>query len=109
MLHNFCDTNNCADGATPEAGLVMDSTGALYGTTETGGGCIAYGCAGGTVFKLTRTRIKDVWNDSVLYRFGDMPDGNSPVASLILDSQGNLYGTTLFGGAGYGTVFEVMQ
>lgn len=107
MLHNFCSLNNCADGATPLAALVMDANGNLYGTASAGGKCLS--CAGGVVFKLARTRIPRVWNETVLHQFQGGSDSGSPTTSLILDRQGNLYGTTTpnYYGSGYGTVFEV--
>jgi len=94
VLHSF----DSADGAQPWAALVRDSAGNLYGTTYNGG---ISGC--GVVFKLdtlgTLTR---------LYNFACGADGANPRASLVRDSAGNLYGTTMFGGAsGKGTVFKV--
>jgi uncharacterized repeat protein (TIGR03803 family) len=92
-----------ADGDTPEAGLVQDSAGNLYGCTFWGG---TYGY--GTVFKLDTTG-----KETVLYSFGAYPtDGAHPVGRLLLDAAGNLYGTTSGGGNfsciyGCGTVFEV--
>jgi hypothetical protein len=105
MLHNFCSINNCADGMTPDAALVMDSSGALYGTTSSGGRpCRTCGL----VFKLVHTKYG--WDGSVLYNFRDSTDGGSPTQSLILDAQGNLYGTTTaYGSDGHGTVYEVTQ
>jgi len=94
------------DGGNPEAGLVMDSAGNLYGTTYQGGnmsGCtqIAMGC--GVVFKLDTAGI-----ETVLHTFSGGADGANPLAGLILDAAGNLYGTTAYGGAyGGGTVFKV--
>jgi|SRR5579863_5272291 len=99
-----------ADGASPESDLIMDAAGNLYGTTYEGGtGCNVYGC--GTVFELIRTQ--DGWKHQVLYSFGgSQNDGTGPTAGLVLDSAGNLYGTT--GGGGYncygggcGTVFKL--
>jgi uncharacterized repeat protein (TIGR03803 family) len=95
------------DGADPND-LVMDASGNLYGTTNIGGGtgCNGEGC--GTVFK-----ISPKGKESVLYRFcaaQNCTDGAFPVAGLILDQSGNLYGTTAQGGSGsgiYGTVFEL--
>jgi uncharacterized repeat protein (TIGR03803 family) len=86
------------DGANPEASLLMDSAGNLYGTTYAGG---AYGV--GTVFKVTASG-----QETVLYSFhGGTTDGANPQASLIMDRAGNLYSTTNAGGAyGVGTVFE---
>jgi uncharacterized repeat protein (TIGR03803 family) len=85
------------DGALPVAGLVRDSIGNLYGTTEVGGTT-----GNGTVFKVDATG-----HETVLHSFSG-PDGSTPISSLILDSNGNLYGTTIGGGAhGQGTVFKV--
>jgi uncharacterized repeat protein (TIGR03803 family) len=103
ILHRF---NGLSDGNYPRAGLVADAKGNLYGTAYWGGFIQSntpcnYGC--GTVFKLDPAF-------SVLYAFKGPPDGYSPDASVILDSAGNLYGTTVLGGtAEYaeGTVFEV--
>jgi uncharacterized repeat protein (TIGR03803 family) len=97
--------------------LIADSSGALYGTTEFGGGaCItanAEGC--GTVFKLTPTNAQQTaWTETVLYRFtGNPNDGAEPKAGLIADPNGTLYGTTSAGGGsscggrGCGVVFEL--
>ena len=91
------------DGAYPTAGLVRDKQGNLYGTTSQGGGtgCGNLGC--GTVFKLTPSGTL-----KVLYGFTGKADGATPYAGLILDTLGNLYGTTAHGGAfGNGAVFEI--
>ena len=102
VLHSFQNT----DGASPEARVVQDSSGNLYGTTEFGG---AY--SGGTVFKLTAKG-----KFSLLHSFGGTAaDGLEPIAPLLLDDNGNLYGTTLAGGGcsagtsniGCGTVFKI--
>ena len=92
------------DGQNPDASLIRDALGNLYGTTSDGG---TFGH--GTVFKLDTTG-----KETVLHSFAGVPDGANPVASLIRDAKGNLYGTTLFGGdttcapsAGCGTVFKV--
>jgi len=102
MLYNFCSRNNCADGAFPLAGLVMDSNGVLYGTTYTGGES-----DGGVVFKLAYA--SGGWVESVLHAFtGGASDGAWPQESLILDSQGDLYGVANTSyGYGSGVVFEV--
>jgi uncharacterized repeat protein (TIGR03803 family) len=108
LLYNFCSADNCSEGAHSLAGLVFDTAGNLYGTTYDGGtGCDSgyRGC--GTVFKLTHTQSG--WREAVLHRFADNPDGSKPAAGLILDSAGNLYGTTVSGGAAEaGTVFEII-
>jgi len=103
MLYNFCSRNNCVDGAFPWAGLVMDSKGALYGTTYSGGA----GCGCGTVFKLVHTLSG--WKETVLHSFrGDPFDGLAPQEGLILDAHGNLYGVANSGANQVaGVVFEV--
>jgi uncharacterized repeat protein (TIGR03803 family) len=91
---------------TPGGGLVPDSAGNLYGTTvfSRPDSCGSTGCC--VVFKLTR-KSGGAWSYSVIYRFNG-PDGQKPIGRLILDSSGNLYGTTYYGGAhGQGTVFEL--
>lgn len=109
VLYNF--QNNGQDGYIPEAALISDKAGNLYGTTYFGGtgGChninIGSGC--GTVFELT-PHPGDAWAETVLYSFQETPDGAQPYAGLIFDKVGNLYGTTFLGGSsGYGTVFEL--
>ena len=98
------------DGADPQAGLVRDAQGNLYGTAG-GGGDLACdppnGC--GTVFKVDTTG-----KETVLYSFKGSPDGHQPLAGLVRDAQGNLYGTTHEGGdlpcelpVGCGTVFKL--
>jgi uncharacterized repeat protein (TIGR03803 family) len=107
VLYSFCSAQLCPDGANPMAGLISDATGNLYGTAYYGGNsnCIR-GC--GTVFELTRVSGK--WKQKVLHHFeNDGKDGYYPLASLIFDAAGNLYGTTSQGGADQvGIVFELM-
>jgi uncharacterized repeat protein (TIGR03803 family) len=99
VLHAFRDSN---DGIAPFAGLVFDSAGNLYGTTEGGG----VGNSDGTVFELSPTSSGS-WTENILFSFGGTNDAN-PECALVLDSAGNLYGTTIFGGAnGLGSVFEL--
>jgi uncharacterized repeat protein (TIGR03803 family) len=89
------------DGAWPSAGLVIDSKGRLFGTTGLGGN---YTCACGTVYMLSPTSSGS-WKETVIYRFSG-PDGMYPYTGLLLDSKGNLYGTTSSGGAfNQGTLF----
>ena len=98
VLHNFM--GGTSDGANPDAALVLDGAGNLYGTSENSG---ASGF--GTVFKLKT----DGSGFALLHSFaGPASDGVAPEAPLILDGAGNLYGTTRGGGAtGYGTVFRL--
>ncbi len=113
---NACVQPGCLNGASPEAGLIEDASGNLYGTTSAGGASQLFG----TVFKLTPNG-NDSYTESVLYNFcsqggTNCTDGANPVAGLIEDASGNLYGTTANGGANYssncyngscGTVFRL--
>jgi hypothetical protein len=101
------------DGADPEGSLVFDSSGNLYGTTAFGG-YSPYGCyydGYGTVFELSPSSYGE-WTEKVLHHFNGT-DGQNPAAGVILDSMGNIYGTTQNGGdvrgacPGFGAVFEV--
>jgi uncharacterized repeat protein (TIGR03803 family) len=101
------------DGNSPLGGLLMDAAGNLYGTTKYGGSHV--GCPGkwqcGAVFKLDTNGV-----ETVLYNFAG-PDGSNPTSDLIMDANGDLYGTTEFGGdtgscvgtsyAGCGVVFKL--
>ena len=99
VLYTFTDG---ADGGLPSAGLALDGHGNLFGTTRFGGS------AGlGTVFELTPAG-SGAYTQTVLHSFPSVPDGEAPVSSLILDANGNLYGTTPLAGSAYaGTVFEL--
>jgi uncharacterized repeat protein (TIGR03803 family) len=100
VIHSF---GKGKDGEVPQAGVVRDASGRLYGTTLDGG---AHG--GGTVFQLT-PGANGTWSEKVLHSFGKGKDGASPYTGLILDAAGNLYGTTSQGGAhNSGTVFEII-
>lgn len=91
------------DAANPEAGVIRDSAGNLYGTTNAGGTS-----SQGTVFELSPV-TGGGWTETILHSFAGGPaDGANPRAGLVRDSKGNLYGTTLNGGASnYGTVFKL--
>jgi len=97
VLHAFVGP----DGGNPFAGMILDKAGDLYGTTAQGGkGCGGYyGC--GVVFRVSKTG-----QETVLHTFAKS-DGSNPAADLIRDSAGNLYGTTEFGGLGYGAAFKL--
>jgi uncharacterized repeat protein (TIGR03803 family) len=96
------------DGSRPIAGLIFDKSGAMYGTTESGGVS-----ALGTVFKLTPPAPgQSQWTETILYSFAGGVDGSLPIAGLIFDKRGALYGTTYDGmydgvSSGGGTVFKL--
>lgn len=103
-IYNF---KGGTDGCGPVAALRFNSSGALFGTTESGGGggCGGSGC--GTVFEMTQSG--GVWGEAVLHDFGvTTGDGIHPNGAVVIDKSGNLYGTT-FGGGAYssGTVWAV--
>jgi len=108
-LYSFCAEENCTDGGSSLAALVMDQAGNLYGTSPGGG---ANG-QGGTVFELVPSGHN--WKHKTLYSFcslANCADGNGPSASLIVDTSGNLYGTTRHGGPygnDAGTAFELIR
>jgi uncharacterized repeat protein (TIGR03803 family) len=100
LLHSFAAS--LEDGKAPYSGLIFDAAGHLYGTTTIGG---VYG--NGTMFELTPT-AGGGWKELPLHNFGSGKDGQFPYGALIFDTSGNLYGTTILGGAyGCGTVFEL--
>ena len=113
VLYSF---SGAADGAVPLASVIRDSAGNLYGTTYNGGDLTDSPCASlggcGVVFKLDRAG-----NETILHTFTGGTDGANPSANLILDEDGNLYGTTSFGGdvtdspcsavGGCGVVFKI--
>jgi uncharacterized repeat protein (TIGR03803 family) len=102
VLHYFGKTPS--DGQIPAAGMVLDSAGNLYGTTEVGGTNKT-----GTLFELS-PKSGGTWTEKVLYNFGPGggTDGANPQSGLIFDAAGNLYGETERGGANNGgTVFKL--
>jgi hypothetical protein len=99
ILHNF---GSGTDGLNPEAGVVLDTAGNVYGTTLAGGTGGA-----GTVYQLTPSN--GGWLENFLVNF-DITNGSYPEGDLIMDASGNLYGTTTYGppsGSGYGVVFKL--
>jgi uncharacterized repeat protein (TIGR03803 family) len=93
LLHSF---GGGEDGANPTAGLIQDAAGNLYGTTEYGGSSNV-----GTVFKLDTTG-----SETVLYSFAGGADGAYPYANLVRDTEGNFYGTTIYGGGSKACVLD---
>src|SRR5579872_653702 len=104
VLHSFSGN----DGATPTGALAVDTLGNVYGTTSNGGvgsGCGNLAC--GVVYELSPSG--NGTSETVLWTFANGADGGGPQGGVILDSKGNLYGTTLYGGSGdgCGTVFQL--
>jgi uncharacterized repeat protein (TIGR03803 family) len=111
VIHTF---SRGTDGGVPLAGLIMDSSGNLYGTTSVGGDPSVCGGQGGcgVVFKLSPGSTG--YTETVMYTFSGSTDGEFPGSPLFRDSSGNLFGTTFDGGTlsdcsgvGCGVVFEV--
>jgi uncharacterized repeat protein (TIGR03803 family) len=108
VLHRFSGSKG---GAVPRGGLILDPVGNLYGTTSEGGNlsyCYATGC--GVVFKLA-PNSSGGWRETVLHSFRGQP-GIIPLAGVIFDAAGNLYGTTagdIWNGqpTSFGSVFEI--
>jgi len=107
VLHAF----QGSDGSSPVAGVILDSLGNLYGTTWRGGNN-----NDGTAFELTPGDEAERWTLTTIHDFLGLAggDGSEPMADLVLDSKGNLYGTTASGGSGdcqgvgCGTLFELV-
>ena len=103
VLHTF---EPGANGHDPTAGLIFDVDGNLYGTASEGG---VTQCPGGcgVIFKLT-PKSDGSWTKSLLHAFTGGTDGGNPLAGLVFDAAGSLYGTTSRrGGHGLGTVFKL--
>jgi len=100
ILHSFTGGH---DGGDPEAALIFDGAGNLYGTASSGGSG-----HGGVVFRLT-PQLDGSWTETVLHNFFSGAGGGSPTGGLVFDQTGNLYGTTFAGGThGFGIVFKLM-
>jgi uncharacterized repeat protein (TIGR03803 family) len=98
VLHVFCQQANCADGKLPEASVLVDGSGNLFGTTVEGGDN-----GGGTVFELN-----DVFR--IVHSFCELDrckDGSFPESPLYADAAGTLYSTTSSSDSGAGVVFEL--
>src|ERR1700676_2367019 len=104
VLYAFCSQTNCTDGANPYAGLVQAADGNFYGTTQAGGQGIVY--PEGVVFKITPSG-----KYTLLHTFCTVTsctDGAQPYGGLVQATDGNFYGTTLYGGANnFGTIYRI--
>src|SRR5579885_486299 len=118
VLYSFQGGAN--DGAVPAGGVVFDTAGNLYGATQQGGNGTCPPAQCGSIFELSPpTQQGGKWTETVLYIFKGVSagDGSTPTGGLIIDSSGNLYGVTGYGGAGNcvllgtlvgcGTVFQM--
>jgi uncharacterized repeat protein (TIGR03803 family) len=118
VLHSFCSSANCTDGAFPAAAVHIDAEGNLLGTTFGGGhkgkSCTDIGVSGcGTAFKLVPNGAAS--QETVLYDFcgrKNCSDGGYPLAGLLIDPSGKIHGATLYGGVtdpapGAGTLFDL--
>jgi uncharacterized repeat protein (TIGR03803 family) len=104
VLHNFTGVN---DGSNPEAGLLLDASGTLYGVAAGGGAlgrCGGPGC--GVAFSLGSNG-----SETILYSFnGNKATGYGPGGRMVRDDRGNFYGTAVDGGTkGFGTIFRLSQ
>ena len=97
VLYNF---SGGSDGSHPTGDLLFDNAGNIYGVTSDGG---AFGK--GVVYKLTRSG--NSWAQTVLWTFTGGADGAAPFSGPTFDNNGNLFGTAIFGGNGWGVVYEL--
>jgi uncharacterized repeat protein (TIGR03803 family) len=103
ILWSFGNPKSKGDGQEPQAGLLLDTGGNLYGTCYTGGSS-----GSGTAFKLVKPLSGSAWAESILWNFANGADGAGPSSDLVLDSSGKLWGTTYSGGvSAKGTVFKI--
>jgi len=108
FVYGFCSpANNCADGYGPETGVVMDQGGDLFGTTS----LTTPNTSGGTVFRLHIAKSGAKVTQIHAFCQTDCRDGAAPIAPVVLDGAGNVYGTTTEAGAAGsgGTVFELVK
>jgi uncharacterized repeat protein (TIGR03803 family) len=95
LVHQFTFT----DGADPQGQLLVDSSGNIFGTTQNGGTSTACNGGCGLVFEIS-PKAGGGWLYRVIHDFQNQPDGAIPRTSLSMDSAGNIYGTTMYGGTG---------
>jgi hypothetical protein len=105
IIHDF--QGGTTDGFYPETDVVLDGTGAVYGTTKLGGSSSCEGLGCGIVFKLTPQRSGD-YSETILHDFTNVPDGADP-GDIFRDLSGNIYGATRGGGGPRrrGTVYRL--
>ena len=105
VLYSFCSQANCADGGSPNGGLLMDSAGNFYGTTSVGGEYFRrHGNGPGVIYQLAPKQSNTSWTQTVLHSFcaqrsgARCLDGWAPNPGLAMDDLGVIYGTAFFGG-----------
>jgi len=110
VLYSFNRSNTAQGGKSPDAQIIFDSSGNIYGTTSFGGNGGSTACARdggcGTIFELV-PQAGGGWTEKVLHNFGHAQDGHNPAAGLVFDNAGNLYGTANGGKDYCGIVFEL--
>lgn len=108
ILHTFPDPFS-TDGFYPSGDLTFDQAGNLYGTTNSGGSGMPYGCAGlgcGVVYQVAR--LQGTWTENIVHEFTGGSDGGNPYAGVLLDPSGNIIGSASDGGVdGFGLVFQL--
>jgi uncharacterized repeat protein (TIGR03803 family) len=103
VLYSFCSQFGCSDGSSPLSGVAVDKAGHLYGATTSGGTSQL-----GLVFEL-EPGTNGKWTETILFDFSGGTVGFNPQASVILDSNDNLYGVNYQGGSGgFGTAYEII-
>jgi uncharacterized repeat protein (TIGR03803 family) len=110
VIYNFCSAANCADGAIPFGGVIMDGSGNLVGTTSSGGsGQYAETGGSGAAFELTNSR--GVWSETVLHSFCSLSgctDGEFPDSDPAADTSGRIFAVSQGGSTSEGgNVFEL--
>ena len=107
LIHTFCQAGSCQDGRNPQDALIRDSDGDFFGTANAGGST-----GHGAVFELKFNSITQQYDYLILHNFcpdAGCTDGAFPDAPLIMETNGNLYGTTTQGGASnLGVVFKLV-
>ena len=106
ILYSFCIQAGCTDGQAPRGNLVTDASGDIFGVTASGGDSDS-----GVVFELVHDAQSGTWTYQRIYSFCSAmacPDGIDPIGSLVIDTQGRLYGVTTFDGAfSFGTLYRL--
>ena len=102
VIHSFGASGPRSDGSLLYDGVILDSSGNIYGSTPWGGTHNL-----GTIFKLTHN-ADGTWSESILYNFTGGVDQGHPIG-LVSDGAGNLYGATGGSAINYGTLFKLVQ